>query len=100
MQRGRADACRLDVLVSEDREDIGCGARHRDVDCADPRMRMRRAHEHPESLIWLRRILDKAPKPAHQRVIFDTRLEMMFVLLGRLFHARGLRIWPASHTAR
>jgi hypothetical protein len=34
----------------------------------------------------LRRILDEAPKPANQCVVFDARLEMVIVLLGVLVH--------------
>ena len=45
----------------------------------DARMRMRRAHEHAVGLIRLRRVLDEAPEPAHQRVVLDARLEMMIV---------------------
>jgi hypothetical protein len=50
------------------------------------RMRVRRAHEHPIGLVRLRRILDEAPKPADQCVVFDARLEMVIVLLGVLVH--------------
>ena len=88
MQRGRADAGRLDVLVRQHRDDAfrraGCG----DVDRADARMRVRRAHERRMGLVRLRRIVDKSSKPAHQRVILDARLEMM---IARLIHAGGLR---------
>jgi hypothetical protein len=48
-------------------------------------MRVRRAQEYAIGLVGLRRILDEAPEPAHQCVVFDARLEMV-VLIGVLIH--------------
>jgi hypothetical protein len=74
--------------VSQHRYDIFRGTRGRNVDRADTRVRMRRANEHAVSLVWLRRILDKAAAAANERIILDTRLEMMIVLGVCLIHAR------------
>src|SRR4051812_49876096 len=72
--RGRADAGRLNIPVGEHRDHAPRVVRRRDVDRADARMGMRRAHEDGVRLVWLRRILDKAPPPMNERIILDTWL--------------------------
>src|SRR5436190_1506788 len=63
-----------------------CGACGVDVDRCDARVRVGRAHEHGVRLVLLRRVLDEAAEPLHQRGILHARLEMM-VVSGRLIHA-------------
>ena len=99
MRRGRADTGRLQILVGEHRDHAGRPARRLGVDRPDARMRVRRAHEHRVRLVLLRRILDEAAEPLHQRGILHARLEMM-VVPGRLIHALFSVIRLASHTTQ
>ena len=81
MQRGRADAGRVQVLC-------GSAPRRRRARRAPPRCRstLMRACACGErtntrvSLVRLRRVLDEAAEPPHQRVVLHARLEMMVVL--------------------
>ena len=79
MQRGRADAGRLQFLVREHRDHAGRGARRRvSIDV----MRACACGERTNtrmSLVRLRRILDEAAESLHQRGILHARLEMMIV---------------------
>ena len=98
MHRARADPGRIQLLVGQNRDDAGDAARSLDVERADVRAGVRRAHETRIGLVFLRRVLDETAEPADQRVVLDARLEVMLVM-RRLIHAAGLPD-RASHTAR
>jgi hypothetical protein len=51
-------------------------------------MRVGRAHEDGIGLVRLRRVLDKTPAAPDERVVLDTRFELMLVLGSFLIHAR------------
>src|ERR1043166_3315861 len=59
---------------------------------------MRGTHEHAKGLVFLRRVLDEASKPAKERIVLDARLEVM-VVMRRLIHVAGLP-GRACHSAR
>ena len=71
-----ADAGLLHVRGSEYREHARRSARGLDIELADARVRMRRAHEHADALAGEGSVVHEAPAPAQERLVLDARLPL------------------------
>src|SRR5262249_54836487 len=81
----------LDVLAGQNAHDAGGGARRRDIDALDPRMRMGREHDHGMGLMRQLDIVDKAATTGEKAHVLDPA--------HRLTNAIGMGVEMLLHGA-